>query len=225
MSEFIEIPASKISLALRKPVCGVGINDAKYAVNKVRNGERARCPYYMAWNSMISRSYSDKYQESRPTYVGCFVIEEWLVFSNFKRWMKEQDWEGRELDKDILISGNKVYSPDTCIFVSKSLNQLLTDSSAIRGSCPQGVSLYRNSEKYQSRCKVKGKQKHLGYFALIENAEKAYLTFKSALVKKIASESESESNPKLKEALLRHSELFKRKADAITSQMIKGRMM
>ena len=40
--------------------------------------------------------------------------------------MESQEWEGKQLDKDIVIPGNKVYSPDACIFVDKRINNLMT---------------------------------------------------------------------------------------------------
>ena len=94
----------------RKLVCGVGINDADYAVvewetigyvNGKQNQKRVwECPYYKVWGSMLKRCYSDKYQERYQTYKGCTVSEEWLTFSNFKNWMEKQDWEGKHLDKE-----------------------------------------------------------------------------------------------------------------------------
>jgi len=53
--------------------------------------------------------------------------------------MVEQDWEGKEIDKDILVKGNKIYSPETCVFVDRAINLFLTDNGARRGICPIGV--------------------------------------------------------------------------------------
>ena len=76
-----------------------------------------------------------------PTYKGCSVSEEWLRFSNFKRWMEKQDWDGKQLDKDILFEGNKVYSAETCVFVTSVVNSFTSDSGAKRGEWLIGVSL------------------------------------------------------------------------------------
>ena len=109
-------------------VCGVGINDADYVVKKFEtigyvDGKRKRklvwtCPYHRAWESMLKRCYSAKYQERQPTYKGCTVSDDWLTFSNFRAWMIAQDWEGKHLDKDLLFEGNKIYSTETCVFVA-----------------------------------------------------------------------------------------------------------
>ena len=118
-------------------VYGVGTNDAGYAIQVMEsvrgaNGKPKQriiwfCPFYRRWVHMLERCYSERYQEKKPTYIGCTVCEEWLRFSNFKSWMETQDWEGKHLDKDLLVEGNKIYSPDTCILVYLS-QMLLTHS-------------------------------------------------------------------------------------------------
>lgn len=110
---------------MKATVCGVGINDSDYVVQKKEtikgiDGKRKQrlvwiCPYYRAWQSMLVRAYSKSYHKRRPTYIGCSVSEEWKTFSNFKSWMEGQVWEGKQLDKDLLVEGNKVYSEETCV--------------------------------------------------------------------------------------------------------------
>ena len=70
---------------------------------------------YRTWKSMIDL-HSAKYQDKYPTYKGCAVSKEWLTFSVFKAWMVTKDWQDNHLDKDILFEGDKVYSPETCVF-------------------------------------------------------------------------------------------------------------
>ena len=212
MSSFIEMRASKKSLAFRKFIHGVGINDSSYMVSLIINGKTVHCPFYQVWWGMLGRCYSKKFQEKNPTYIGCTIAPEWLLFSNFKKWMEKQDWKLKEIDKDILIVGNKIYSPSTCIFVSSQVNSLLTNSAASRGQYPQGVSFDKDSSKYRARCSVNGKNKHLGRFNTIKEAEYEYLTFKSNLIKRTASEEEAEENPKLRDALLCHANAFSGKA-------------
>ena len=215
MNKFVEIPATNRSLSKRKPVYGVGINDADYIVQPVIDGKRFRCPYYFVWKSMLKRCYCPKFQKRQPSYIGCSVAKEWLTFSNFRSWMKTQYWEGRQLDKDILIAGNKIYGPNACLFVSGAINMLLNDQSGERGEYPRGVCFDRHAGKYKANCMINGKKKHLGLFVTVPEAEKAYLTFKSYLIKKVAFDKESVINPKLQEALLTHSDIFKRKGDDV----------
>jgi hypothetical protein len=187
-------------------------------VKPVINGKKSTCPYYQSWVSMIKRCYSHKLHARFPTYKDCSVTKDWLNFSVFREWMKGQDWEGRQLDKDILIPENKEYGPNTCIFIGGAINSLLSDHAAKRGDFPQGVCFHKLTGKYRSYCKVNGKQKHLGLFTAIEPAEHAYLTFKSYLVRQIALEQEASGNPKLQTALVRHAELLMNKADAIDNE-------
>ena len=203
---------------MRKPIHGVGINDADYMVHNKLGVKYVPCPYYTTWKSMIERSYSKRFQEIRPTYIGCSVTKEWLIFSNFRVWMKTQDWQGRQLDKDILVLGNKEYSPDTCIFVSGAINNLLTDSAAARGDLPLGVHLDKCSGMYVSMCHAGGSQEYLGKFITVDEAEYTYCIFKLDLIKKAAQEEEAVNNSKLQQALLRHANLFESRANKIKLQ-------
>lgn len=211
MTQFIEVPASKKSLASRKLLFGVGINNASYAVTPVVNGKKVRCPYYTVWASMIQRCYSDKYQAKQPTYIGCSVTKEWLIFSNFKSWMKDQRWVGMELDKDILVTGNKIYSPEGCVFVSHAINGLLASHESERGGCPQGVYFDNQTGKYRAQCRIDGTNKPLGRFSDVNKAEIAYLEFKSALIIELA----SNEDPEIETALLRYAEVMADKVLAI----------
>lgn len=116
-----------------KLVHGVGVNDANYPVvnysstNKITGKPtQTICIFYNTWKAMLERCYSESLKRRRPSYIGCTVCEEWLLFSNFKVWMETQDWKGNQLDKDLLIEHNKVYSPETCLFLSREVNSFLT---------------------------------------------------------------------------------------------------
>jgi len=181
----------------KKLVCGVGINDADYAVQKTEaiqvNGKRKQkmvweCPYYRAWGSMLKRCYSSKLQERRPTYKNCTVSKEWLTFSNFRAWMKKQDWEGMQLDKDLLLEGNKVYSSETCVFVSSVVNAFTTDRGADRGEWLIGVYWDENGKKFRAQCSnpFTKKQEHLGCFTCELEAHKAWAKRKLELAKQLA---------------------------------------
>ena len=91
MNKFIEIKASNKSIAKRKLVFGFGVNDADYIVNLRRNGKLSRCKIYTRWHEMLKRCYCDKYQYKNPTYIGCYVCDDWLIFSNFKRWVENHN--------------------------------------------------------------------------------------------------------------------------------------
>lgn len=198
MKDFIEIAPTKLSITNRKLILGHGINDAKYLTNIKIDGKRRECPFYQRWKNMLMRCYDPKYHARKPTYKECSVCDEWLTFSNFKSWMIKQDWNGKQLDKDLLVKGNKIYSPDKCLFVSSQVNSLLSDSAAIRGAYPIGVFWHSKNNNFIAKCKVKGKNIHIGSFPTVESAFFAYKKFKSKLIRDMA---EKQSEP-LRSALL-----------------------
>lgn len=161
-------------------VYGVGINDADYHVVFQEHGKRWVCPIYQAWSDMIRRCHNKKRQERHPTYRGCTVTQKWFSFLEFRAWMSHQDFEGKQLDKDILCPGNKIYSPETCAFVSQNINTFVTDSGATRGDLPLGVHLHKRSGKLVAQCRnpFTGKKEHLGYFLDSESAHEAWRNYK-----------------------------------------------
>lgn len=183
-----------------KLVYGVGINDADYVVEKYEtigyvNGKQKQrlvwhCPYHRVWKSMLKRCYSSKFQERNPTYKGCSVSKEWITFSVFKSWMEKQDWEGKQLDKDLLFEGNKVYSDETCVFVTSMVNSFTIDSGASRGECLLGVSWHEGAGKFQSGCSnpFTKKREHLGLFIDEIEAHQAWLKRKLELAHLLAAE-------------------------------------
>lgn len=127
-----------------KLIFGVGINDADYNVvrQEMVDGKQRivwRCPFYGRWGNMLQRCYSADYLLKFPTYIGCEVVEEWKYFSNFRSWMESQDWEGKQLDKDLLFLGNRIYGPETCVFLDNKTNTFLCESNPLKRVAPLGV--------------------------------------------------------------------------------------
>lgn len=186
--KFDELFARQGKLRRRDKIYNVGTNDADYRIEykSSTSGKRIVCPYYKKWKSLLQRCYSEVYHKKRPTYIGCTVCDEWLVFSTFKEWMVQQDWQGMQLDKDLLYFDNKIYSSKTCVFVDSKTNSLLTDCSAARGDYPQGVNWHKRHEKFVARVSVDGKSQHLGYFLTYEEAEAVYKKAKSSEIYRVA---------------------------------------
>ena len=175
-----------------KLVCGVGINDANYITEKraMVDGRNVRvwaCPYVEKWRRVLKRCYSKKEQQRKPLYRGCTVCDDWLTFSNFKKWMVEQDWEGRQLDKDFLVEGNKVYSPSTCVFLPQKLNKFIILHNSARGDYPIGVSFQhkssdmKNDLKKPYRCSInnmRGNPIYLGVYSDPMEAHNVLLEYK-----------------------------------------------
>ena len=203
MNDRVNIRANTKSIGRRKMVHGAGLNDSICKISQKINGKKAICQYYRKWADMLNRCYNPKFQERDPTYIGVTVCEEWLTFSRFKSWMETQDWEGMELDKDIIKPGNKMYSPETCCFVPRALNGLLNDRGSARGDCPRGVTFYQS--KYIARCGFNGKNKYLGLFSTPEEASLVYRKFKANLVAEIAFEQVDE---RIEHGLMLHAGLI-----------------
>lgn len=194
----------------RKLVHGVGRNNANYAVVKhgiteVNGVRKLRqvwgCQYYRVWANMLMRCYSVKWQERRPTYKGCIVSNDWLTFTDFKSWMEKQKWEGMHLDKDLLFEGNKVYSANTCMFVTPVVNTFASDCGASRGEWLIGVCWSKERGKFQSYCSnpFTKKKEHLGYFDTEQEAHEAWRKRKLELAHELAAIQE---DPRVAKALI-----------------------
>lgn len=136
----------------RTLVCGVGINDADYVPSPTVGGGGLRCPAYHRWTLMIERCYSRHYVERNPTYLDVTVCDEWKRFMGFRAWWAANQVDGWDIDKDILVPGNKTYSPDACIFVPRLINCFIADNAADRGPWPIGVSYEMDRGKFRSYC-------------------------------------------------------------------------
>ena len=204
MNDFPLKIATKRSIGRRGSVYGEGVNDAFYIVNQTINGKHAMCPIYQIWVNMLRRCYCPKYLAKNPTYKGCSVAKEWLVFSCFREWVLKQDYQGKELDKDILAPNNKKYSPEVCVFVSHSLNLLLAKPRNKR-SYPTGVSFEKRTNKFYANCKTNGEVSYLGCFSSASVAAKKYREFKAGHVAKIAI---LQNNMRIRNGLLAHSNMI-----------------
>ena len=195
---------------MNKLVYGVGVNDLPYRTQVkeyvTENGGKKirktvfRCSYYTAWRNMLERCYSKKYLERNPTYIGTSVCSEWLSATAFRKWMEKQDWRDKCLDKDIIVPGNKLYSPDTCAFVLPATNLFVIARDACRGEYPIGVYLSKHTSKYHAQCGnlFTEKREHLGCFSTPEDAHEAWRKRKHELAQLVAA---TESDPRIVEAL------------------------
>lgn len=168
-----------------KLVFGVGINDSS---EKVCNKDGTLGASYRHWYNMLARCYNKKTKKDAPSYEKCVVCYEWLTYSNFKEWFDKHYVEGWELDKDILIKGNKTYSPSTCCFVPREINSLFTKHTRGRGKCPIGVYYTTRGwqRKYIAALCIDGVRRGIGSFFTPEEAFQAYKIAKEAYIKKVA---------------------------------------
>ena len=192
-----------IACVYERRLYGVGyLGDGRY--DKSINGKNTK--YYDIWSEMLTRCYNPKYIQKHPTYEGCHVHDSWLNFQTFSAWLDKNYYEIEkeriDLDKDILCKGNKIYSPDTCIFVPQSINLLFVKRDNDRGDLPIGVT-YHN-KKYRVRCNINKKENFLGYYNTLEEAFQVYKQYKERYIKEVAEEYKNVIPQKLYEAMLRY---------------------
>jgi hypothetical protein len=186
-------------------VHGVGLTDSKAS----KNGKVLKS--YKLWKSMLTRCYYPKYHETRPTYKNCSVAGVWHKHSEFKKWYCLHYREGYQLDKDLLKPDNKIYSPNTCVYVPSQINSILLDSTATRGDYLKGV-IIGKSGRFQARLTIKNKSLNLGCFDTPEQASTVYKQAKSIHIVDIASEYYQSSmiGLRVRDALIKYaSELIK----------------
>lgn len=166
------------------------INDANYAVTNSVGGKRTHCPFYIRWKNVTGRVIKDHDR----SYDSAKIVEDWLVFSKFKSWMQTQDWQGKELDKDILIKGNQLYGPETCVFVPRRLNTLLntqrlTNKKSLLGTSycqPRKDMIHSLTKPWKAQVSSFGhtQQIYLGCYTTQEEAHRAWQLAKAKEIDK-----------------------------------------
>ena len=186
-------------------VYGVGVLGVKYPskINGVLTKE------YILWCNMLQRCYSDSFKKKYPTYEGCEVSDNFKSYEYFYEWCHNQvgfsnkDWQ---LDKDLLIKGNKVYSENTSVFIPREINQVLTKREALRGEHLIGVSWHKTKKAFVARVsKNKGKQENLGPFKTELEAFNTYKQAKEAFVKEQANKWKGKIDERAYEALMKYT--------------------
>lgn len=194
-----------------KCIAGIGyIGEGKYKISSNNKHTKA----YEYWYKMLQRCYDAYFLNEYPTYIDCYVCEEWHCFQNFGKWFEENYYEIPNekmcLDKDILCKGNKIYSPENCIFVTNNINVLFCKRNKLRGEYPIGVYLDKERNKFMAQCSIfdkekgKSKTKKLGRYDTIDEAFIAYKNFKENHIKQVADEYKELIPKELYEALYKY---------------------
>jgi len=191
---------------LRSLVYGVGINDVMI-------------PYFTStrtwktWSGIIRRTDNrdPKWinEQNKTSYLGCTLDSRWYKLSVFKEWIEKwDDFENKEIDKDILIPGNKIYGPDTCLMVRPIVNSWFKPNAA-KGDLPRGVcwnSTWKRGKSpnpYRAQITpIGGKRTGLGYYATIEEASAA---FEKARKEQIQILIETETDSRVKNAMMEYN--------------------
>lgn len=181
--------AGRIKCPYEPRLYGVGyIGEGKYKMSEGCIKTKA----YNTWRAMIERCYN-KNKHDRPTYDDCTVCNEWHNFQNFAEWYEENyyeiDNEKMCLDKDILVKGNKIYGPETCVFVPNRINALFTKRQNKRGKASIGLTMYGKNKKFRVSCQNENcKHINLGSYDTQEEAFAIYKQFKENTIKQVADE-------------------------------------
>ena len=118
------------------------------------------------------------------------MSDKFKSYEYFYEWCHNQIGFGEcgfQLDKDLLVKGNKVYSENTCVFIPKEINILLTKRDASRGKYLIGVSWNKTGNAFKARVsKNKGRSEYLGSFKTELEAFNAYKEAKESFIKEQA---------------------------------------
>lgn len=177
-----------------KTVYGVGyLGEGEHKTKENRKMTKK----YDIWTNMLRRCYSGEF----PNYKDVIVCDEWHNFQVFSEWYNtnfyEVDKERTVLDKDILIKNNKIYSPDTCIFVPQRINSLFAKPNLLRCDLPIGVEYNKKDKKYRTNWS----NSHKGYYDTPEEAFYTYKNDKERYIKQIAEEYKNKIPKKLFNAM------------------------
>ena len=99
-------------------IFGVGFRG--YGINKAFESGTVTLAYSV-WQSMLSRCYNNK-NKGHKRYYDCTVCDEWHNFQNYASWYYKNYKAGYHVDKDTKIKGNRIYSPECCVFITPKEN-------------------------------------------------------------------------------------------------------
>lgn len=166
--------------------------------------KKLRDTIYGTWRGAVQRTITDNYGKrmARNVYKDATLCSEWYNFQNFCRFVCENSYYqvGFQLDKDLLVRGNKHYSPDTCCFLPLELNGVICSDFENKNGLPIGVN--RKGDYYEAALSCRGKRKRIGAYDTTEEASAAYVVAKEAYIKELALEYKDQIEPRAFEALM-----------------------
>lgn len=166
----------------------------------------------VSWYSVVKRCLAGgKHQADRPSYVGC--VNGFGSFQEFGDWAISQiGYRGVEangkrwqLDKELLLKGNKTYCKEVCVFLPSEVNGFLINRKASRGDYPVGVCLPTGRTRFRASCGFRGRSEQLGTFGTAEEAFSAYKAAKESYAKELAAKWQSQIDPRAYDALMNYT--------------------
>lgn len=197
-----------------KLVYGIGVNDADYSITK--------CRVYKRWCGILRRCSDITIRKSY--YEGCTLDPKWISFLNFKAWAELNSLsDSLVVDKDILVSGNKIYGPDTCCVVPQYVNNSISCIRKSVGDYPVGVfwSSHLKTRPFESMINTCTGRVRLGRFSSPEEAHKAWQEAKVSVIEDVIKRysKEPDFNSKVAERLQDRVEAIK--ADINSNKLTK----
>lgn len=187
---------------MRKLLYGVGNCDKGEHLSSV-NGRKTKA--YSLWSAMLYRCYDKECHKKNPTYIGCTVSEDFKSFQYFAGWCPSQIGFGNigwNLDKDLLIKGNKQYNKDCCVFVPQHINTIINQNPKTRGEFAIGVAYEKNKSLYKAQGNLSRPSEIIGYYKTEIEAYLAYKSAKESYVKQVAEKWKAVIDPRVYEALM-----------------------
>lgn len=146
---------------------------------------------YMLWGNVLRRCYSPLFHSKHPSYSDCEMSDNFLKFQYFAEWCNNQVGfgnEGWQLDKDILVTGSRLYSEDTCVFVPRRINNVFVFSKNPKDNSHIGVYPLVSGRGYVAKYSNNDKTINIGSYLTHQEAVAAYKCAKEAYVKSLAEE-------------------------------------
>lgn len=137
------------------------------------------------FNRLVAKCTPTSYYTTKfPTYADCSNGFE--NFQQFAEWCNSTEGYGERyngklwcLDKDVLIQGNKMYSPERCCFIPEFVNNFFVIRGRGRGAYPVGVTKAGGrSKRYTARCNNFSGREALGNFITPMGAHMAWIEAK-----------------------------------------------
>ena len=186
-STWVEWKRGTIKPNYSPSIFGVGIVGEDYSLIHEKDNKKKQLRSYITWKGMLERCYTT---DCGSSYEGCSVCDEWLYYPNFKKWYDSNYYdvnngERMHLDKDILHRGNRIYSPENCMFVPNKINiQFKSCGNVKYTDLPTGITIHPTTKGYTVSCG--NKRRKYGVINLKE-AIQIYYKFKKELLEEVLS--------------------------------------
>lgn len=154
---------------------------------------------YSKWANMLQRCYDKETHKLKPYYAPCTAEIEWLNFSNYREWHRENEMGDRkvDLDKDVLVQGNTVYGAETCTLIPHFTNTIFEERGTVTN-----ITLNNDTGKYNVVMSVLGKKEEVGVFDTEEDARQGYIDYKQNYIRDFAEKCKGKVPNKTYEAMM-----------------------